>query len=35
MAVKVYGKDITSIKTPLKIHLPDGTIMNFKNSEEA
>lgn len=34
MAVN-YGKDISSINTPIKFHLPDGSSQSFKTSEEA
>lgn len=30
-----YGKDISSVNTPIKFHLPDGSSQSFKTSEEA
>lgn len=32
---KNYGKDISSINTPIKFHLPDGSTQSFNNSQEA
>ena len=35
MKPKNYGKDISSVTTPVKFHLPDGSSQSFKNSTEA
>lgn len=35
MKPKNYGKDISSVTTPVKFHLPDGSSQSFKNSMEA
>lgn len=35
MNPKNYGKDISSITTPIKLHLPDGGSKSFKTSTEA
>lgn len=35
MSGKKYGKDISSINTPIKFHLPDGNTASFKTSAEA
>lgn len=35
MKPKNYGKDISSVKTPVRFHLPDGSSQRFNNSTEA
>ena len=35
MKPKNYGKDISSITTPIRFHLPDGSSQSFKTSTEA
>lgn len=35
MKPKNYGKDISSVNTPVKFHLPDGSTQLFNNSQEA
>lgn len=35
MKPKNYGKDISSVNTPVRFHLPDGSTQQFKNSQEA
>lgn len=35
MKPKNYGKDISSVTTPIKFYLPDGSSQSFQNSTEA
>ena len=35
MAANNYGKDISSINTPIRFHLPDGSTQQFPNAQEA
>lgn len=35
MKPKNYGKDISSVNTPVRFHLPDGSTQRFNNSQEA